>query len=277
MLRSILYGSRAGLADLKRMPLVVSTTILVVALATGLALLSTMLDEGTDVASSEISAMAQVIVWLDPELNPEETDEAGATLAGLPGVHVARPATEGEVAETTTGFAVGSDLSGIRTLELDGSLTQATVVDDVRRIEGVENAEAGVGDRLELTGSLIVLVVPWFAGFLGIAGVVLIANLAYAAARGRREEAQIMRLLGATWVATWASLATVVVLPLVLTVLVTTLAVALTWPLLLGWFLPDTNWPGGGSNVVVTGLWLTLVAGLVAVVMARIGLARSER
>lgn len=258
------------------MPVLMAVLVLVVSLATFLALLSPALDEAVEVGGAEIVADSEVIVYLSPGLESEELSQAEAELKEIRGVDHVRLATTGDIANTRGGYEVGSDISNVRTLVLNGAWSQESVVFTSREVAGVDKADAGLGERVGWAVPLLQAVVPWLTGVLGVAGLVLVANVVFAAARSRREEAQIMRLVGASWLTTWSSLGAVVLVPVVVSMLVTTLAAALAWPSLLQLISPRAIEAVPASTVLASGLRLTAVATAVSVGVSQLGLLTSR-
>jgi cell division protein FtsX len=259
------------------MPVLVVVLILVVVLATFLALLSPALDEAVEVGTTEIVADSEVIVNFSRSLDSQEMARAEAELQQIAGVAKVRPATTGDIANTREGYEVGSDISNVRTLVLTGTWSQESVVFSSRAVAGVDKATAGLGERVGWAVPLLQTVVPWLTGVLVLAGLVLVANVVFAAARSRREEAEIMRLVGASWLTTWSSLGAVVLVPVVLSIVMTTIAAALVWPSLLRLISPRAIETVPSSTVLGTGLRLTVVATAVSVGVSQLGLKASRR
>jgi cell division protein FtsX len=278
MLRAVLYAVRAGVADLRRAPVLVSVCVVTVGLATSLALAAPALSELVAVGGAEAVSGSEVIVFVSTNLDVGEIPVVERQLESLVGVDHLRDATADDLAATLTGFEVGADISSAKTLVLDGSLAQSSVLSRALGVHGVEKAEAGVGMRVGWAISLLELVVPWLAALFAVAAVILVANLAFATARTRRDEAHVMRLVGAGWMSIWFSLGTVVVLPVVATVLSTSVAWALAWPRLLESLVsPHANGVVPATSFMRTGIGLTFIAAATSAGLTQLALLPSKR
>lgn len=259
------------------MRLLVVVLFLVVGLATFLALLSPALTETVEVGSVEIVAGSEVIVYLSPGMNDEETSRSETELEEIRGVDHLRPATTDDIAATQQGYEVGSDISYVRTLVLNGVASQESVLYSSSEVAGVERADAGLGDRVGWVVPFLQAVVPWLTVVLALAGVLLVANVVFAAARARREEAEVMRLVGASWLTTWLSLGTVVLVPVVIAMIATTLAVSVAWPHLLQLISPRSHAAVPASAVLGNGTRLIILSTLMCIRVSQLGLLAVRR
>lgn len=253
------------------MPLLVVALFVTVGLATFLALLSPLLEEAVDVGGASIIEGSEVIVYLDTEMDANEAALASEELGAISGVAHVRLATSDDIASTRRGYEVGSDITHVRTVVLDGRVPQTDVMSRVRQVSGAETVDAGVGDRTGLTVELLRTVVPWLTALFGVAGLVLVANVVVAAARSRRAEAEIMRLVGANWFTVWANLGVVVVVPVVASMLVTTAVVSLASAELLVFITPGSTEVAHGVTILGEGLRLTIAAAIVTVGASQLG------
>ena len=271
VVRAFFYGVRTGIKDMARMPLLVFALTLTVSLATFLALLSPVLDQAVDAGTTEVIKGSEVIVYLATGIDVDAASLATEELGDVFGVEHVRLATSGDIASTRRGYEVGSDISHVRTVVLDGRAPQAVVMIGAKEISGVETVDAGVGDRTGMTVELLQTVVPWLTALFGVAGLVLVVNVVLAAARSRRDEAQIMRLVGASWLTVWANLGVVVVVPVIASMLVTTGVVSLASSNLSTFLSPGSTQFAQGSAVMGVGLRLTAVAAIVTVGVSQLG------
>lgn len=203
MLRATAYGLRAGVKDVTRSPVLLSATVVVVGLATLFSLLAPPLNELVEVGGTATVSGSEVIVDLSSALSDEGIQATEAELRGLPGVAEVRQALPGDLAATKRGLEIGEDLTLIRTVVLDGSVSMEEVAPMADQVPGVERVELGVGVSMGWTIALVELVVPWLAVLFAVAGFIAIANLSLASARTRRDEASVMRLVGASWPVVW--------------------------------------------------------------------------
>lgn len=275
MVRAFLYGVRTGLKDVARMPLLAVALFVTVGLATFLALLSPLLGEAVDVGGTSIIEGSEVIIYLDTEMDANEAALVSEELGVLAGVAHVRLATSDDIASTLRGYEVGSDISHVRTVVLDGTVPQTDVINRLRQVPGAVTVDAGVGDRTGLTVELLRTVVPWLTALFGLAGLVLVVAVAVAAARSRRDEAEIMRLLGANWFTVWANLGVVVLAPVLASMLVTTVIVALVSSGLIG--MVGSTEEAHGAAIVGEGLRLTTAAAILTVGASQLGFLSVRR
>lgn len=277
MLRAFFYGVKSGIGDLARMPYLVLALALTITVATFLMLLSPVVEYGVNAGGVQVIQGSEVIVYMATGLDPETAALAFEELEAIPGVEHVREATSADIASTETGYEVGSDMSHVRTVVLDGTEPQRDVIADAWRVLGVDKVDAGVGDRTGLTVEVLGTVVPWLTALFGLAGLILVVNIVVAAARSRQGEAQIMRLVGASWFTVWAYLCSVVVIPVIASMLITTGVVWMASSKLLTFLSPDSVQLSTGSSVLGVGLRSTAVALMIVVGASQVGLLASRR
>lgn len=275
MSSALVHEVRAGIDDIRRMPGLVITTSVLVAVATWLALLAPILSEGTEIGTVAIGAGSEVVVELAADLDSAAIAQVEGILAALPGVELMRPSTAGDLSSSLFGVTPDQDLSGFRTIVMDGSQAQLDIVRDAAQLHGVNRAEPGVGDRADRVATMLRTLIPWIAPIFYVFGLILIANLAFAVARTRREEAHVMRLVGASWGYIWASLGTAVLVPIAAGVVVTTLAVTVLWDRILDVLPRSAAVPA--SSLLGSGLRIAVISAVIALAMVRIGVGITVR
>jgi cell division protein FtsX len=268
---------RDGLRDLRRMPTLVSVTVIIVALTTVFVLMYPLLEQVVGVGDAEVIRRSEVIVLLDEGLDQEQLADAVENLGRLNGVAAVHLSTGGDLSALSRPLPGAAEDLNLLTLELDGNVPVESVEFHAGEASGVVDVFLGVGVSSGLAVDLLELVTPWLAGMFALGGAILMANLAHSISRTRREEAQIMRLIGAGGLSIWIRLGAVVLIPVVATIVATTALVTIAWPWAVGtWIGPDAVELVSGWEVLRLGLLLAAAASLAGAAIVHVGLKASR-
>lgn len=255
----------------------VSVTVIVVALATVFVLMHPLLDQIVDVGDSEVTRLSEVIVLLDEGLDQEQLDDAADNLGSLRGVANVRASTESDLSVLSRPLPRAAENLNLLTLELDGNAPVEDVEFHASEASGVAQVFLGVGVKSGLAVDLLELVTPWMAAMFALGGAILMANLAFSVSRTRREEAKIMRLIGAGAISIWIRLGAVVLIPVVATIVTTTALMSFFWPRAVGaWIGPDAVRLVSGWEIFRLGSVLAAAAFVVGAAMVQLGLKASR-
>jgi cell division protein FtsX len=255
----------------------VSVTVIVVALATVFVLMHPLLDQIVDVGDSEVTRLSEVIVLLDEGLDQEQLDDAADNLGSLRGVANVRASTESDLSALSRPLPRAAENLNLLTLELDGNAPVEDVEFHASEASGVAQVFLGVGVKSGLAVDLLELVIPWMAAMFALGGAILMANLAFSVSRTRREEAKIMRLIGAGAISIWIRLGAVVLIPVVATIVTTTALMSFVWPQAVGiWIGPDAVDLVSGWEILRLGTVLAAAAFVVGAAIVQLGLRASR-
>jgi cell division protein FtsX len=268
---------RDGLRDLRRMPTLVSVTVIIVALTTVFVLMDPLLGQVVGVGDAEVIRRSEVIVLLGEGFDQEQLDDAVEDLGSLSGVAAVHVSTGKDLSAITRPLPGAAENLNLFTLELDGSTPVENVEFHAGEERGVVDVFLGVGVSSGLVVDLLELVTPWLAGMFALGGAILTANLALSISRTRREEAEIMRLIGAGGFSIWIRLGAVVLIPVVATIVATTALVTIAWPWAVGtWIGPDAVELVSGWEVLRLGLLLAVAASVTGAAIVHVGLKASR-
>lgn len=255
----------------------VFVTVIVVALTTIFVLMHPLLEQIVDVGDSEVTRLSEVIVLLDEGLDQGQLDDAAENLGGLRGVANVRASTESDLSALSRPLPRAAEDLNLLTLELDGNVPVEDVEFHAGEASGVAQAFLGVGVKSGLAVDLLELVTPWMAAMFALGGAILMANLAFSVSRTRREEAKIMRLIGAGPLSIWIRLGAVVLIPVVATIVTTTALMSFLWPWAVGaWIGPDAVRLVSGWEILRLGLLLATAATVAGAAIVHVGLKASR-
>jgi cell division protein FtsX len=255
----------------------VSVTVIVVALATVFVLMHPLLGQLVDVGDAEVIRISEVIVLLDEGLDQEQLDDAADNLGSLRGVANVRASTESDLSALSRPLPRAAENLNLLTLELDGKAPVEDVEFHASEASGVAQVFLGVGVKSGLAVDLLELVIPWMAAMFALGGAILMANLAFSVSRTRREEAKIMRLIGAGAISIWIRLGAVVLIPVVATIVTTTALMSFVWPQAVGiWIGPDAVDLVSGWEILRLGTVLAAAAFVVGAAIVQLGLRASR-
>jgi cell division protein FtsX len=255
----------------------VSVTVIVVALATVFVLMHPLLDQIVDVGDSEVTRLSEVIVLLDEGLDQEQSDDAADNLGSLRGVANVRASTESDLSALSRPLPRAAENLNLLTLELDGNAPVEDVEFHASEASGVAQVFLGVGVKSGLAVDLLELVTPWMAAMFALGGAILMASLAFSVSRTRREEAKIMRLIGAGAISIWIRLGAVVLIPVVATIVTTTVLMSFVWPRAVGtWIGQDAVGLVSGREIFRLGSVLAAAAFVVGAAIVQLGLRASR-
>jgi hypothetical protein len=259
------------------MPTLMSVTVIIAAMTTVFVLMDPLLGQVVEVGDAEVIRRSEVIVLLDGGLDEEQLDDAAANLGGLGGVAAVHASTGSDLGALTRPLPGAAENLNLLTLELDGTVPIESVEFHAGEATGVVDVFVGVGVSSGLVVDLLELVTPWLAGMFAWGGAILMANLAHSISRTRREEAEIMRLIGAGGLSIWIRLGAVVLIPVVATIVVTTGLVTLAWPWAVGtWIGPYAVELVSGWEVLRLGLLLAAASSVAGAAIVHVGLKASR-
>jgi hypothetical protein len=203
-----------------------STSIVVVALATFVAVAGPMLDQLAAVEQFGVNRRSWVVVHLDPGLVPAATATTEQDLLALPGVDEIADSSPRELGLIPQIESPVADPGNYRTLGLDGAVVPEEAAADAGSVEGVDSAFPRTAQRPETNRAFYEQVLPMVTLLGGGLALILIIRLAFRAARTERHR-------GTGPFLTWVRHGAVVVVPVVLTILGSSALAALLWPPLI--------------------------------------------
>lgn len=255
---------RAGIRDLKDYPSIVTMTVVTVLLGTAMALLGPLLRELTEAGDTYVTMNSEILVLAQPDFRGDLA-EVSAALSGMDGVNLVREATRSDLEalppNQQSRFQSGDPL----VIEPTGRVPVQAIHHQVEDVPGVASVALGVGVPSQWTIELVENLVPWLAVAFLVGAILLVANLSFMTARSRAEEAEAMRLVGASTLSVWIRIFLVTAIPTVFVVALTTGAIATAGPSIAAWLLPEGATMVGATNTILaSGLLLGGAALLVA-------------
>jgi cell division protein FtsX len=255
----------------------VSVTVIVVALTTVFVLMHPLLEQIVDLGDVEVIRLSEVIVILDQGLDQEQFDDVADNLGSLRGVADVHASTESDLSAVSRPLLRAAENLNLLTLELDGNAPVEDVEFHASEASGVAQVFLGVGVKSGLAVDLLELVTPWMAAMFALGGAILMASLAFSVSRTRREEAKIMRLIGAGAISIWIRLGAVVLIPVVATIVTTTVLMSFVWPRAVGtWIGQDAVGLVSGREIFRLGSVLAAAAFVVGAAIVQLGLRASR-
>lgn len=257
--RSSWLSLKSGAVDLRRYPLLTGVATLTVAMAAFFVLLMPTLAELTSVGEAYATMHSEVLVLLEDDLPPDAAKEALSELEKLPGVERLDPSTQEDIGLIAPGLILKYSGGEALTITPTGFVPVQEIRFQASQIQGVSDSALGLGILSSLLVELLELLLPWLTSAFGIAAVILLTTLAYQVAWLRRDEARVMRLVGAS---TWDILLRVTVaiaIPALIATTATTVVLGAAVPFVSSHVLPDEFLGMVGNHAIYsTGFKLVL-------------------
>lgn len=260
---------RAGLRDLRTYPVLVSLTVISVLVATVLVLANPILSQVSQAGEVHVTMNSEIVILLDADLGSGEAAEIRSGLAAIDGAQVVRPSEPEDLESLPPSEIFRFESGPTLVIEPTGFVDVQAIQFKATQVSGVSDTALGIGVLSQLAIDLVQILLPWLTVAFLVAGLLLVANLAFLAARTRSQEAEVMRLVGAgTWMI-WLRTGLVIAVPTVVVVLVTTALVAAAVPTVAGILLSDQAASVVSAGPVIrSGLLLTAAAAFIATTLS---------